>query len=297
MAEEPLPAKSAKEEHLPGNSDKVPQNDNKKHSKKRKKRERGQKSKKRTLIPIGEGPNVKKSKNGRYVELDILRPDYDDQKMSRKTREFVERMNAFKASSKKKGTSSSQKPCASISEDVVSKPIEQHDGQVGNTSDRPLEKEDRNESQQKKKDQNTPKVDGIQPGESFAQFSARLRQETKKAILQTTRKESNQRVKKRAYYERRQERIERKKRRRRGEYSDDDTAKEDDQYESISHMPLYWQEIVRNNGRPVTEKTRRRQKRREEREMDKVSFGDRVERPPQFSSLPARRNRWRNIGI
>lgn len=267
----------------------------KKHSKKRKKRQRGQKAKFRVVPGVGEGPRERQIAKGKVRQLDILRGDPSDAKLPRKTREFLSLMRKFNGDKPPrdtvmaKPTESSAKgaPKSDSNSSCTQETAKMKEDESGKVNDQ-------HTSSDSKQTGKKGRFEGMQPGENFAQFSARLRKESRQMMIKTARSGNHQREKKRAYYEKRKERALRRKRRKRGELSDSDVeegADHDwDESNSIAHLPSYWQEIVHNNGRPISAKQKKRLQRRE-KAMDKVEFGERVERPPEFSALPVRRGR------
>lgn len=139
-----------------------------------------------------------------------------------------------------------------------------------------------------------PKFDGMQPGENFHQFSARLRRESRQMVMDTVKMNNHQRVKKRAYYEKRRLRAERRKRRRGGDRSDSDVeyeADDGDDYAQVSNLPGYWLEHLSTNGGPSRKRARKDATHDKDSVVDHVTFGEQVERPPQFSALPVRRGK------
>lgn len=183
------------------------------------------------------------------------------------------------------------------------------------------------------------RFEGMKPDESFVQFNQRINQERRQAALDAARKLNHQRQKKKAHYEKRAQRELRRKRRRRGELSEDEDGEEDDvgnddenndgkntgnnsskrnrNYQAntvdddddidngLGALPTYWQDIVRNNGRPISEKKRKRMERLEkardvrlgqrrqdgpwEQRQEKVRFGEQVDRPPTLTVMPRKR--------
>lgn len=185
------------------------------------------------------------------------------------------------------------------------------------------------------------RFEGMKPGESFVQFNQRINQERRKAALDAARKLNHQRQKKKAHYEKRAQRDLRRKRRRRGELSEDEDEDDDagesgdDDYgnktgnsknrqreyrantvddnddgsdvdSGLGALPTYWQDIVRNNGRPISEKKRKRMERIEkardarlaqrrqdgpweQQRQEKVRFGEQVDRPPTLTVMPRKR--------
>lgn len=129
----------------------------------------------------------------------------------------------------------------------------------------------------------------VKPGETRQQFMSRLGEHNRKQVLQIARQDNRQRLKKRAYHERRLQRMQRKKKRRRGELSDSDVEEESAEHVStandvnLNQLPMYWQDIVRNNGRPVSKKKRNRNV-----NQSQVKFGDQVERPPKLEQVVVR---------
>ncbi|KAI0565652.1 hypothetical protein FGB62_16g145 [Gracilaria domingensis] len=130
----------------------------------------------------------------------------------------------------------------------------------------------------------------IKPGETQQQFMNRVKQDTRKQVLAIARRDNKQRIKKRAYYERREQRMLRRKKRRNGELSDSDVEQITDTQGTttapgvnLSQLPLYWQDIVRNNGRPVSKKKKSRQE-----QQDIVKFGEQVQRPPKLENVVVR---------
>lgn len=156
---------------------------------------------------------------------------------------------------------------------------------------------------------------GMQAGESYSDFMTRLNTERKQLSLDTARMHSHQRAKKKAHYEKRALGRERRKRRNRGELSSDEEGDDeangiekgsekasqsrknsewDEQEEKLSQLPMYWQEIVQNNGRPISQKRRKRMERMERAADEKqraqaAKFGDQVEAPPMLTSVPKKR--------
>lgn len=263
--------------------------------KKKKKRERGQKAKTRVVVATGEGPRERTLRKGKVRELDILQRDHQDEKLSRKTKELLAKLQKFGGGEAKSGNGGSSGNGGMVrteSELDVTKSSRHEIGRNGSTFD---EKRGADSYNRTKVGEDEPskkrRFDGMQPGENYAQFSARLRTESKKMILQTAQKSNHQREKKRAYYEKRRERMERRKRRRRGDRSDSDVEDGNDEQECNAHLPSYWQEILRNNGRPVSAKRRKRWVQAERKEANEVGFGVQAERPPELSVIPVRRTK------
>lgn len=278
----------------------VPEASDKKHSKKRKKRQRGQKAKILVVRPIGEGPRDRPIGKGKVRQLDILRGDPDSTKLPRKTREFLSMMRKFNGDTPK-GSAAAPKPASANGESHRELSSAAGQGPAESKTDvREGEKDEEEKSglSDAKKGKKR-KFEGMQPGENFAQFSARLRKESRQMIIKTARSSNHQREKKRAYYEKRKERALRQKRRRQGDFSDSDVEEGGDDHwdekNSIAHLPSYWQEILHNNGRPISEKRKKRLQRQEDQAVDHVQFGEQAERPPEFSSLPVRRGRKSDV--
>lgn len=292
----------------------------KKHTKKRKKRQRGQKAKMRAVTAIGEESRDRQLGKGKVRQLDILRGNPNSAKLPRKTRELLSRMNKFKEETENEvngrnevtGGGSQNKRTADGSKGFGNSESVEHTrkharpiaakapgGDTEASGDRKGQLQDDSKemkaTEELKQSSKKRKFDGMQPGENFAQFSARLRKESKQMILDTARKGNHQREKKRAYYEKRKERAMRKRKRNRGDFGDsdvEDNGTDDwDESRSTAHLPSYWQEILHNNGRPISAKQRKRLQRAEDQAADDIAFGEQAERPPEFSAFPVRRGR------
>lgn len=272
------------------------------HNLKGKKRVRGFKAKARRLVPIGEAPDEKRLKSGKVRKFNLLRPDSEDA-IPRRTQELFER-------SGNQVSNQSSTPTSFANSSNVS--AKQPTRSAHNSSRPGLSSDAGANTSTRGKERNVSTkhgaVKGIQPGESMNDFSHRLRTERRKLVLDTVRKTTHQWEKKKAHYEKRRKRLETRKKRRRGQVVEDfDNEKMDDNdgddtddeaRQNLSRLPMYWQEIVRNNGRPVSEKKRRRLLRLEMQELrqhggedaaDDVKFGEQVERPPELSVVPKQR--------
>lgn len=280
----------------------------KKHTKKGKKRVRGFKNKFRQVVPIGEQPDTKRLRNGRFRKLDILRPDSDDA-LPRKTKQLLASMGKPWPKAALPEPSASTSKDGTVKEGVepkhngknLSPHTKSNDAHTGIQSQGTIEKSSMGRRLPKEKNV----AQGIQDGETLGELSHRVRKETRKLYLESVRKNSHQWEKKKAHYEKRRKRLELRKKRRRGqaldEGSDDGNAEQDDDddadgdtSQNISALPMYWQEIVRNNGRPVSEKKRRRLHRMEMQQLkqdslsddvDEVKFGEQAERPPELTTV------------
>lgn len=291
------------------------QNQSQRPRKKKKKRIRGGKQKQFQVLQTGEDPTERKMSNGQVRKLDLLRKNKDHEAIPRKAREFMERMARMNAASDGKKPVGRAPTLNPPNKKAVSKPGFPGSGEHGTSEEKslvnPVERTSADSQKngsdvpsafegsivQREVNPNKPKqkFDGMQPGESFSQFSTRLRKESKQMINDMAKKGSHQREKRKAYHEKRKERLARKKRRRRGEYiaeEEDELEHADDENEnSICHLPMYWQDIVNNNGRPISEKKRRRLDRLEREETDRIAFGEQAERPPEFKAVPKQRSR------
>lgn len=269
-----------------------------KKGKKRKKRERGQKPKQREVIAPGDAPRERKLRKGKVRELDILRRNYEDERLPRKMRNVFSRLRKFGDPT---STASKHEPVRKRGPErgAVAKGTGEGSREKGTPMPEAVAQSDAKlphsavgsgrKPHGSSKASTQRRFSSMQPGESFADFSSRLRRESKQMILATAKKTNHQREKKRAYHAKRKERAERKQRRKRGDRSDSDVEDGDgDGFQATSHFPTYWQEILQNNGRPISAK-RRKRTHREEREEDKVAFGEQAERPPQLSVVPVRR--------
>lgn len=266
----------------------------KKHNLKGKKRVRGFKPKARQLVPIGEAPDEKRLKGGRVRKFNLLPRDSEDA-VPRKTQRLFERV----------GNQVSNQSLTSAPVGPSHEATLKNEGSADNMSNH-------NSRSSAGANTRTPKtvskkheeVKGLQPGESIKQLSHRLRTERRKLVYDEVRKTTHQWEKKKAHYEKRRKRLEVRKKRRRGqvveEDSDGDGGNDTDEEtrQNLSRLPMYWQEIVRNNGRPVSEKKRRRlhrlemqelRERGEEGDVDNVKFGEQAERPPDLGVVPKQR--------
>lgn len=261
-------------------------------SKKKKKRVRGQKIKVRHVTHTGDLPDEKRLKGGHSRKLDVLRNN-DEDTIPRKTRDMMASISRLSGNPPelqtlpKRDRPTSKTPLSSeYQKDIKPK-----------TPALPSKKEGENAKNavdEKSAPAKTPKLfDGMLPGENFVQFSARIKKQSRKMVLQAAKKASHQHEKKKAYYEKRKLGAERRKRKRRGELNESDLEEEvqkawDDDDMDLNQLPSYWQDIVRNNGRPISEKKRRRLDRLD-KQREQFAFGERVERPPEISVVPNRR--------
>lgn len=273
------------------------------HNLKGKKRVRGFKFKARRLVPIGEAPDEKRLKSGKVRKFNLLRPDSEDA-VPRRTQELFERS----------GNQVSKQPSLPTSFANSSNISAKQPTRSAHNSSRPglgSDAEGNTGKRGKPKNASTKHgaVKGIQAGESMNDFSNRLRTERRKLVFDTVRKTTHQWEKKKAHYEKRHKRLETRKKRRRGQVVEEDSDNEkmdnndgddtdEEARQNLSRLPMYWQEIVRNNGRPVSDKKRRRLHRLEMEELrqhggedaaDDVQFGEQVERPPELSAVPKQR--------
>lgn len=270
----------------------------------RKKRLRGEKPKTRKVVQAGEQPSERRLQNGGFQRFDMV-PRHTDA-LPRRARELMKTIEQVRAGNKRSGKDS-----------IESVEMEVGKGLKAVVQDGKGKTKVKGVAHMTKEGKKDPKIDGIanakskgsekglnggkfsamQPGESFAQFSARLRKESKEMMVQLGRKGNHQREKKKAFHERRRARMEKKKKRRRGELGSDEEEMQEgnEEEESISHLPMYWQEIVKNNGKPLSCRKRKRLDRleRERETKDEVSFGVQVERPPDFEAVPVRRSKGR----
>lgn len=286
--------------------------------KRKKKRVRGQKAKSRVVLATGEEPRERNLRKGKVREFDILRKG-DEQAIPWKTRQFMKRLARFQERTLgNNGCEFNEKEYKSAGtegkKESVKMPTRTGDGmgqrlqneaKVGYDTleeGKKCEKDKCRKKAENGRDVATmeialpreKKFNGMQPGESFAQFSARLRKESKQMVLEVAKKSNHQREKKRAYYEKRKEAaIRRKRRRHRNLENDDveDVGGDEDEQETIAHLPSYWQEIIRNNGKPISAKQRKRMNRAAQDDMDVVAFGEQADRPPKLSVQPVRRGR------
>eukprot|EP00177_Eucheuma_denticulatum_P002702 GFKZ01004855.1.p1 GENE.GFKZ01004855.1~~GFKZ01004855.1.p1 ORF type:complete len:334 (+),score=61.88 GFKZ01004855.1:159-1160(+) len=306
---------------LPLVSNTPPSIDKPSQKKKRAKRVRGQKPKKRVVAPIGDEPKQRTNRKGKVRDMDIFRKGDRQNSMSRNQREFVARMAKYRGTNSgpggktqtKHGNGGERGHGSILEPNGHGEPSKRHCGingaealnaessrkgkvtGVGNGQDVPEGAVAVGDS---RKPSGQKKFDGMQPGESFAQFSGRLRKESKQMILDIAKKSNHQREKKRAYYERRKEAAIRRKKRKRGTWEESDSGEDDpneEAYQEIAHLPGYWQEIVRNNGKPISNKQRKRRERKMGEELDEIAFGEQVERPPDISVLPVRRGRQKTV--
>lgn len=291
------------------------------HKKKRAKRIRGQKPKNRVVAAIGDEPRERTNRKGKVRELDIFRKGDREEAMSRNQREFVTRLAKYRGTTSapnsktetksgygsKRGNISKLEPSTRLKSTEKQKKIHGV-GELDADSSRNGKMTGVGKGQEvrggaavvadSRKPSEQKKFGGMQPGESFAQFSGRLKRESRQMILDIARKDNHQREKKRAYYERRKEAAIRRKKRKRGTLEDGDSGDEDpdgEAYQEIAHLPGYWQEIVKNNGRPISKKQRRRRERNMKEEKDEIAFREQVEQPPDISVLPVRRGRQKSI--
>lgn len=249
------------------------------------------------VVHAGEGPKQKNLGNGKVRNYDICPSQKDEQYVSRRTRDFMSQMAKMKA----KGNEND----ANRDKDIFS--LEQNEVQTkrprnGNTFKQSDQGNNANNLKKQgklvkaDKDPKSKKDDpfsGMKPGESLASFKARLRSESKQLMMDVAKKHSRKQEKRKAYYEKRKQKLKRRKTDAFDDESDEENAEDDDyeeEQENISRFPAYWQEILRNNGRPISKKRKARMRRQEEEE-DKVRFGEQAERPPQFDSLPVARGR------
>lgn len=266
-----------------------------KRAKKPNKRQREARGKFLSVAGAGEAPKDLVLKNGRVLQFDLLRGKADNESIPRRQREFMARMNLSKSDGIGNAPGEKEKELGkrAHNDDRITKESRQttpsgpaRKPETGNTADAAP-----------KKARKSDPMDGIKPGESIPQYSARLKEESRRMMIAIGRKGNHQREKKKAYYEKRRQRLEEKKKRRRGDLSESDVEEDEDDTgrQEISKFPMYWQEILRNNGRPVSVKRQKRISRKERRgeEQDNVRFGEQVERPPQLSVLPVRRGKAR----
>ncbi|PXF49091.1 hypothetical protein BWQ96_01229 [Gracilariopsis chorda] len=225
-------------------------------AKRKRKRPRTLRGKRRVVLKEEQMPDHRTRSNGKLRNFDMdISTDVPEngESMSRKQREFVMRLQRMKQN-------------------------------AGKPANKPASKRAANKHQL-----------AIKPGETRQQFMDRVGEHNRKQLLQIAREDNRQRLKKRAYYERRLERMERKKKRRRGELSDSDVEHDSAEHVSTAHgvslsqLPMYWQDIVRNNGRPVSKKKRNRDLKRSE-----VKFGDQAERPPKLEKVAIRHGKARS---
>lgn len=304
----------------PGDSRQTPLGPSKKEELKKriKKRARGQKAKNRVVVAIGEGPSERKLRKGKVREFNILRKGDVEQAVPRKTRQFIARLAKLRDETSKSGRESRETESKLADTEKKKRDTEKR-ARVGKGGGLRLENEVRTGNNTMKENKmfeknkwgkeaesrndaavrelapsKERKFDGMQPGESFAQFSARLRKESKQMVLDLAKKSNHQREKKRAYYEKRKEAAVRRKGRKRGALGDsdvEDKGDDGDKYEETAHLPSYWQEIIRNNGRPISAKQRKRMNRAAQGNVDEVVFGEQADRPPKLSVRPVRRGR------
>lgn len=303
----------------------------KKQSKKGKKiRVHGKKVRYLTVTQTGDLPSEKRLKHGRVRKFDVL-GKIDEDVLPRKTREMFRRMGTLKegpgnlrnqnmqknkvvpekAPSPALGDGTDRQNSSIPSTGHLSVEDEPTNHQSGFTQEASLSIQNSTVGPQtdaKESGGKPVKLAGIQPGESINQFTARLRKERRQMMVDTVRKNSHQHEKKKAHYEKRQKRLERRKRKRKGQICDsdnDDNSGANQEYDAddwneeearLNQLPMYWQEIVRNNGNPVSEKKRKRMDRAEQqRAADSVAFGEQVERPPQITVTPKRRTKTTRI--
>lgn len=230
----------------------------------KRKRTRGQKPKDLVVLSAGDEPRVKHKKDGqgRPRYFDIAPSTRREAAPSKREREFLQRIAQFKT--------------------------KQND-----------EKDLQTDNRITKKKKQGNKFEGMREGEGLHEFARRLKKESLKVRVQIAKKDNHQREKKRKFYEKKKEAAKKRKlRKNRGAGfmdDDDEQADRDDLYQEISHLPGYWQEIVRNGGRPITEKQRKTMRRAEREEDDTVGFGEQAERPPKLSVLPVRRGRSQHV--
>lgn len=273
---------------------------------KKKKRVRNEKTKKRLVFATGEEPRERKTRKGKVREFDLLQKGGEEQTIPRKTQEFMSRLASFRGDpSNSNGQRAKGKEAKIIDNgggktamekrELSSREREESLGnELNNKNERGRKTLKASETAIKKKSaEKDRRFDGLHPGESLAHFSARLRKESRQMALEVARKDNHQREKKRLYYEKRKQAAIRRKRRKRGDVSDSDVEDlgDDDGYEAIAHLPGYWQELVRNNGKPISAKKRKRMNRAAQDEIDKVAFGEQVDRPPKLLEPPVRRGR------
>lgn len=296
----------------------------KKPSKKRKKRVRGQKIKDVRVTGVGELPDVKRLKGGKVRKLNVL-GNLDEDVLPRKTRDILQRMAFINKTPSPFLEGCPGNTNGNCKVENASNTLSQRIGAC-NSADKShfSDRDDRNGGKKNEKNSSALVRDsrmstanesvGQRPGESVAHLSARLREERRQLVIDAVRKTSHQHEKKKEHYRKRQERLQRRKRQRRGcvdDSSDEDVAngnmesnevlqpgddRMEEEMERLNELPMYWQEIVRNHGRPVSEKKRRRLERAEAKnqsqtEEKKVQFGERVERPPKISVFPKERSK------
>ena len=247
------------------------------------------------VVHTGEVPKQKNLGNGKVRHFDICPSQKDEQHISRKTKDFMAQMAQMKA---KENDLQRNEDSSNLEQNAAqtkrprngSNPNQSDQGSTANNSKKQgkLVKADKNPKPKK-----DDPFSGMKPGESIGGFKARLRSESKKLMMDAAKKHSRQREKRKAYHEKRKQKLKRRKMDSLDEESNEEQV-EDDEYdeeqENINRFPAYWQEILRNNGRPISKKRKARMRRQEEEE-DKVKFGEQAERPPQFDSLPVARGR------
>lgn len=289
------------------------------HSKKKQKRQRGsQKFRILNLVRTGETSQDKYLKGGRIRKLDVLRKT-DEDALPRKTREMLSSMAKVRGDAPMAIDSTTHSKDSNPGDN---KNLGHHNKQQsqqkkesdGNSGDGAGQTDVEIHSKKEKKESSRERsISGMQPGESYPQFAIRLQKERRQLQLETGRKFSHQRLKKKAHYEKRSLGKARRKRRRQGEISSSDEEetekgegegeegkkKVEDEWDEregeLSRLPMYWQEIVKNQGRPISEKKRRRmdrmEKAAEKKLQERVKFGEQAERPPTFTALPRKRGK------
>lgn len=130
--------------------------------------------------------------------------------------------------------------------------------------------------------------------ETQHQYLQRLKEQSRSRILAIQRRDNPARLKKRAYYQRREERMQQRKKKRRGDASDSDVEEDVDTEGStapgvsLSQLPAYWQERVRNNGQPISKNKRKRLQ-----QQRTVDFGQQAQRPPKLHDVVIRHKKAR----
>lgn len=267
-----------------------------------KKRGRGPRFKARRVVAVGEEGDEKRLRGGKVRKLNLLCAGSEDA-IPRKAQRLFARVNSSGAADSGASQTSARPGIepALANRTAAPRASSAARAQQGN-GDSPAAGDGRGAGGKHEG------VKGLQPGEDVRDLSRRLREERRKLVVETARRSTHQWEKRKAYYEKRRERLKARKRRRRGqvvegsedlemnEVVDDDDNMDDETRENLSRLPMYWQEIVRNNGRPVSEKKRRRLHRMELQELrqrdgkddDEVKFGEQAERPPELSAVRKR---------
>ncbi|CAN8065423.1 unnamed protein product, partial [Agarophyton chilense] len=216
------------------------------------KRPKAKRNKRRVVVTADQMPKQKYLRNGRtrVYDMNITEDDHTQHKQSRSQREFSALLSAARNPSSARA--SHKRGQARQRGDLV-----------------------------------------VKPGETSRQFLARAREHTRKQVLVIARRDNKQRIKKRAYYERREQRMKIRKHNKRAQHGDSDVEEVSDTERAttvpgvtLSQLPLYWQHIVRNNGRPLSGNKRRRPE-----HHDVVNFGDHVQQPPKLPSISIRHSK------